>query len=219
MSCQKTIPRKFISLQKLNFSKDENSMLLRSALCGFLAGDGSVQVRKVKTYYHYQLDFFPDDKFMMKTYYDYMKIIYNRVPSTRIRDNVYHVRITSRAIVEDLLEHSQFGIKEWSMPEELFSIEGAKEAWLRAFYSAEAYINDNVIRIQTVNKNGMLAISKLLLSLGIENRVYYYQPKKQNWSLVTIVTINKKEARRIFFDKVGFWHSKKTKTLKKSLNL
>ena len=211
--------RKFIDVQKSKFLKDIPSMMLRSALCGFLAGDGIVQVRKVKTYYVHQIDFFPDDELMLMTYYNQVRKLYDKEPSVRIRDNVYHVRMTSRAIVEDLLENAQFGIKEWSVPYDLFSIQGAKEVWLKAFFSAEAYVGDNVIRIQTVNEKGMLQISKMLFDLGIDNRIYNYQPKNKNWSLVTIVSINKKEARKKFFEKIGFWHSKKTKSLKKSLNL
>jgi len=208
-----------IAKQKSNFSKDSNSIYLRSALCGFLAGDGSVQVRKEKTFYHYQLDFFPDDQLMLDTYYDFVNKLYHKEPSIRRRDNVYHVRLTSRAIVEDLLENANFGLKKWSLPEKLFSVEGSKEAWLRAFFSAEAYVSTKYIRVQTVNKEGMIQISKLLSDLKIDHTVHGYKPKNKSWSPVTIVSINKKKARKDFLDKVGFWHSKKTKSLKESLNL
>ncbi len=211
--------RKFIDVQKSKFPKNLNSMFLRSALCGFLAGDGSVQVRKEKTFYHYQIDFFPDDELMLTTYYGQVKNLYGKEPSVRIRDNVYHVRMTSRAIVEDLLENAQFGIKEWSVPHNLFLVQGAKEAWLRGFFSAEAYVGPRSVKVQTVNKKGMEQISQLLADFKIDHNNYQHQPKNKNWSTVHIITINKIEARKMFLKKIGFWHSKKTKSLKESLNL
>ncbi len=96
------------------------SPYLKAAICGFLAGDGSVQVRKEKNFYHYQLDFFPDDEEMLKTYMDAIKYIYNKVPSIRRRDNVFIVRITSKVIVQDILRDASFGIKTWSLPNNLF---------------------------------------------------------------------------------------------------
>ena len=156
---------------------------------------------------------------MLKTYRNFVNKLYRKKPSVRIRDNVYHVRMTSRAIVEDLLENADFGIKSWKLPEKIFLINGAKEFWLKGFFSAEAYVSNKTIRVQTVNKNGMLQISKILFELGIDNSIYNYTPKNKKWSSVTILAINKKEARIKYFHKIGFWHSKKNKALKKSLNL
>lgn len=198
---------------------DPETVRLKAALCGFLAGDGSVQKRFREKWYHYDVKFFPDDKIMLRTYCDILKKIYRKTPTITIRDNVFHVVLTSRTVFEDITNMADFGIYKWGLPNKLFSTPGAKEAWLRAFFSAEAYVGPNSIKIQTVNKKGMKAVSNLLIELDIHHGCYTYRPKNPKYSVVDIIVIIRKEARIKFYDKIGFWHSKKTDKLKKSLNL
>jgi len=198
---------------------NEESFILKSAICGFLAGDGSVQKRKERSYYHYQVDLFADDIQMVDVYLKAINKVYNKNPSVVIRDNCYHVRLGSRVIVEDLFSISEFGLTKWRLPSFIFSLDGAEEAWLKAFFSAEAYVGKDHIKIQTINQKGMLEVSELLISLGIENKVYYYTPKNENYSMVTIIRINKKSDLKIYSEKVGFWHNKKNIALKKALDL
>ncbi|MEK6900516.1 MAG: LAGLIDADG family homing endonuclease, partial [Nanoarchaeota archaeon] len=174
-------------LKKINTNTE--ALILKASICGFLAGDGSVQKRKEKQFYHYQLDFFPDDELMMNTYIDQMKTVYAKTPKIKKNNNFYSVRITSKVIVEDLLKEAKFGIKNWTLPENLISLKGGKEAWLRGFFSAEAYVNKRSIKIQTINEKGMLQIVKMLNNLGIETKHYDYQPKKENHSTVHMIFI------------------------------
>ena len=53
----------------------------KSILCGFLAGDGSVQIRKDRNFLHYETKFFPDDKLMLQTYLNAMRFVYGKTPS------------------------------------------------------------------------------------------------------------------------------------------
>lgn len=195
------------------------ALILKSALCGFLAGDGSVQVRKEKTFFHYQLDFFPDDKLMLETYLKIIAQLYQKTPSVRIRDNVFQVRLTSKTTILDLLQYTTFGLHTWDIPYSLFTIPNAKEYWLKAFFSAEAYVGKNAIKIQTVNSQGMVKVSKLLTELNIAHNCYQYEPKIKYNSLVSIIVIGQKKARQDYLEKVGFWHLKKENVLKKSLDL
>lgn len=192
---------------------------MKSMLCGFLAGDGSVQIRREKSFFHYQLDFFPDDKLMLDTYCDAIKKVYNKMPKITIKNNVFNVRLTSKIIVNDLCQHAVFGLYNWNFPEDLFMIKSTKEEWLRAFFSAEAYVAPNHIKLQTVNIKSMKKLSKLLNEFGISNNYYEYLPKKSNYSKVGIIMITRKESRKLFYKKIGFYHSKKTKSLKNSLGL
>ena len=210
---------KICTKQKEKIPNDAQSLLLKSAICGFLTGDGSVQKRKEKHFYHYQIDFFPDDKVMMETYINQIKIIYDKVPTIRKNKKFYSVRFTSKVAVEDISNLAKFGLKRWTLPKSLFKIEGAKENWLRAFFSAEAYVGRKRIKIQTVNKKGMKEISKILKNMGIANNYYEYNSKKASDSLVSIIFITKKESMLKFYNLIGFWHSKKTKALKESLGL
>ena len=198
---------------------DKQSNLIKAALCGFLAGDGSVQKRKEKTFMHYQVDFFPDDERMKNTYISMIKRIYKKNPSTTVRDNVFNIRISSKIIVEDLLSYSNFGVKNWSLPKNIIIDQKGKINWLKAFFSAEGYVGKQHIKVQSINKQGLLDVVKMLNELEIENHFYEYYPKKENTSTVFIIMITKKEARKKYLEIVGFWHSKKTLALKKALNL
>lgn len=199
--------------------KDKESLKIKSAICGFLAGDGSVQIRGEGKTIHHQVDLFADDKKMLNVYCDFIQKIYKKKPSISRRDNMFVARISQKFIAFDLLRHSKFGIYMWSFPDDLFRINGAKEMWLRAFYSAEGYVNDKTIKIQSVNTKSLKIVSELLKEFGINNGYYEYMPKIKNHSKVGMVFINDKKSRILYYHKIGFWHSKKEKRLKQALGL
>ena len=120
--------KKVLETETARIPHDDKSTILKSAICGFLAGDGSVQVRKDKLPHHYQIDFFPDDKKMLDYYCKFIKKIYNKMPSLSRRDNVFVARLSHKYIVIDLLKYCNFGIYTWNLPIELFNVPGAKEA-------------------------------------------------------------------------------------------
>jgi len=127
--------------------------------------------------------------------------------------------MTSRTIAEDLCSYAAFGVHKWTLPHCLFSTKGAKEEWLRGFFSAEAYVAPDVIKIQTTHIPGMKKVSSLLQELGIENHYYEHKPKNENHSKVGIIHIRGVEPRTRFYNNIGFYHSKKSLALKKSLDL
>jgi len=202
-----------------NIRKDKTSMILRSEICGFLAGDGSVQIRKEKSFYHYQLDFFPDDDIMLQRYLKIISLVYNKEPQVLQKHNYYTVRLTSKTIIVDLLKYATFGVQKWNIPIKLLEYHNADKKWLKAFFSAEGTVDNKRIKIQSINEIGMEQVSQLLNNNNIEHKRYKYKPKNVNYNEVHIIMIFKKEARRIFQKKVGFYHSKKELTLKKSLDL
>jgi len=214
---------KVIAKQHSSFDKSGNSSIFRAAICGFLAGDGCVRVglgkQRGREYQYYQVDFFPEDIFMRDTYIKLVQFVYNKTPAIAFKDGVYAVRMNSRAIWEDLNKFALFGIHTWNTPNMLFSEAGAKIAWLRGFFSAEAYVGKKVIKLQTVNAKGMDSVSELLSELGINHTRHTYTDKNPNHSAVSIICINSKEARSKFFHEIGFWHSKKTAKLAESLGL
>jgi hypothetical protein len=202
---------------KLDYSEEYN--LKRATLCGFLSGDGCVTARREGRNTHYEIRFFPDDKLMLDTYCKLLKEVYGKTPSIRIKGKMYYVRITSKTIYHDLTTFANFGIHNWTIPTKLLQIEGAKEAWIKAFFAAEAYVGKNVIKVQTVNSRAMNQLSQMLMQLGIENHYYEYPSKKGHHSSVSIIMITKKEARSKYYSRIGFWHSRKEQSLKKTLNL
>ncbi len=211
---------KHILEEQLNsIPKDKESLKIKSAICGFLAGDGSVQIRRENEFYHYQIDFFPDNVEMLDTYVKFIQALYKKEPSISRRDNVYVARLSNKAIVLDLKRECSFGIYNWSFPKNLFKIKGAEEYWLKAFYSAEGYVNDKTIKIQSVNTKSLKIVSKLLKKFRINNRYYEYLPKNEKHSKVGMIFINDRKSRVNYLKKIGFWHSKKENLLAKSLGL
>ncbi len=192
----------------------------KALLCGFLAGDGNIQIRRIKNgFMHREVRFYPDDALMLGVYIETFNSLYKRRLTIRKKNQMFTVRCTAKAIVEDLIQYANFSMKTWNLPESLFHIEGTKEAWLRGFFSAEAYVNNVVIKVQTVNKEGMERVSELLWELGIENSLYKYEPKQVNWSTVYIIHIRKKQARERFMHNIGFYHTKKTLALIQAIYL
>ncbi|MFH0752605.1 MAG: LAGLIDADG family homing endonuclease [archaeon] len=208
---------KIFDRERKRISTDDFAVKYKAAICGFLAGDGNVQIREKKS--HYDIRFYPDDELMLTEYLRALEYVYGKKASITMRDNVFEVVIVSRTLTEDIVSHANFGTKIWGLPYGLFSVPGTKEAWLRAFFSAEAYVGGKHIKIQTVNKEGMLKVSELLNELNIKHGFYEFQPKNEKHSRVSIIMIHRKEARKRFLEKVGFWHSKKTEKLRKTLNL
>ncbi len=214
--------KKKLDKDLVSIPNDKKSLLKKVALCGFLAGDGSVQMRKDKkggNYFRYQLDFFPDDEEMLKVYLLFIKEVYNLFPKVTIRDNMYDVRLSQKFIVQDITKLCKFGLYKWNFPKELFKIEGAKENWLRAFFSAEAYVGKKVIKIQSVNIKSIRQVLKMLSDLEIKGNYYEYIPKNKNHSKVGMIFINDKNSRFNYYYKIGFWHLKKNKILKQALGL
>lgn len=206
---------KIISKEKEKIVHDK---VLKAAICGFLAGDGSVQARNMGSYTKYQIDFFPDDTIMLKTYMAYIKKVYNKIPTIRRKDNMFTVRISSKTFGEDILKEAKFGLKTWEVPTNLLSNIETKKSWLKAFFSAEGYVNNEVIKIQTVNEKGMMQVSTLLNNFFIKHGFYHYKPKNKKHSETHIIMISNKEAMRNFYYKIGFWHSKKMEILKRAVS-
>lgn len=206
--------RKTLETEISKIPNNKESMLLRAILCGFLAGDGSVIRRTKGNAFRYDIGFYPDDISMLNCYLSTVKQLYGKQPRTTKRSGVFQVRITSKTIYEDLRRYANFGIYSWSLPKKLFLVDGALELWLRAFFSAEGYVGHNQIKLQTVNKLGMLEVSKVLNRLHIKHGFYKYSPKNKSYSQVSIISITSPESRKMFIEKIGFWHNKKNKILR-----
>ncbi|MBT3985185.1 hypothetical protein HOD38_00075 [archaeon] len=203
--------------QRERIKKDPSSLIKKAIICGFLAGDGNIQIRRDSS--NYEIRFFPDDAYMLQVYCELMEELYDKCPSVFIEKGSFNARLTSKVIVEDIISYSNFGLEKWDLPEELFLIPNAKEYWISAFFSGEAYVGKNHIKVQTINKSGMEKLSNLLFDCGINHKFYQYCPKRSNHSIVYIICILKKKDRKLFYDKIGFFHREKTIKLQKSLNL
>ena len=156
---------------------------------------------------------------MLEAYLFFIKRVYNLNPTITFRDNVYNARLSQKFIVHDLISLCKFGVHTWSFPVKLFKIRGAKEAWLRAFFSAEAYVGKKVIKIQSVNIKSIKKVKNILSEFKIKSNYYEYLPKNKNHSKVGMLFLNERKSRLIYYKDIGFWHKRKSMALKKSLGL
>ena len=123
------------SYKRAVIESNSNKKFNYSILLGFLAGDGSVQKRKTKSGFRYQVDFFPDDDYMLEIYLHCFNDLYKCYPTVKKYNNYYSVRISSNVIGKDLLDKCDLSTNDWVIPENIDII-----FWLRAFYSCEAYV-------------------------------------------------------------------------------
>lgn len=187
---------------------------LKARLCGFLAGDGSVSVRRDNLgSLHYVLRFFPDHESLIPPFEESLMGLYGKSPIVKKWTGHNGVICYSKTAVMDLMCLADFGIRRWRVPFNILTDEKSKVEWLRAFFDAEGYVGKGRIRVQTVNGKGMDDVGRLLTELGIGFGRYSYSPKRPGWSKVHIIVISRKSERIKFLNTVGFNHSLKQSRL------
>lgn len=203
--------------EKSKIKNDKDSKIKKAGILGFLAGDGSLTIRQMKKGKHYEVRLFADDKGMVDDYLELFFEVYNKKPQVTMKGNMYQVRLTSKIIVQDIQKYGDLSTSNWEIPQ--LTNKKQKIAWIKGFYSAEAYVGKNVIKVQTVNKKGMKQLSEILKELLIDHKKYVYNSSNANEKEVHIICILRRKARRKYYEEIGFWHSKKTNALKKALDL
>ena len=188
-----------------------------AALCGFIAGDGSMDNRPT----HYEIRFYPDDLKLAKIFKRVFHEIYGKKLSINknlnLYGNCYYLRVNSKKAYKHLISLSTFGTMDWKIPEFVLKNNALMIEWLKAYFDCEAYVNPNgkVIQVQSVNKTGLYQVKEMLDSLGIKSKIYEYERKNKNWNTNYILCIMGKTNIKNFHDIIGSDHSKKSKTLKK----
>jgi hypothetical protein len=199
-------------------NQNSHKYFLKARLCGFLAGDGSIMIRKDNQgKMHYVLRFFPDHVSLIKPFTESLFGLYNKTPI--IKKNFSHNGLIcySKIIVEDLLQTSSFGIYDWRAPLHILNNKKNKVEWLRAFFDSEGYVGKKHIKIQTVNKKGMDDVERLLSELKIRTRRYVYKSTNKNFHDVHIIIIGKRSEQLKFLNIIGFNHKVKLARLNKML--
>lgn len=189
---------------------------LKARLCGFLAGDGNILVSGKGKNKHNTIRFFPDDKSLIESFEEAVQKVYNQKIKIKEARNHFIVTVDSKSLVEDLLSISKFGIYTWEIPKMLNSLT-TKTEWLRAFFDCEAHVNQRYIRIQSVNRKGLLEVKKLLTEFQVQSKLYEYSPKNPKHHKVYILNISKKEDRKRYAALIGFNHNIKLKKLDETL--
>ncbi len=187
---------------------------LKARLCGFLAADGSVFIRKERKTgkIHHDIRFYPDSLILAQLFNDALRTLYGRVARTKQLGNYYALAVTSKQAVTDLLSMASFTSKSWTLPNVVVT-RTAKIEWLRAYFDCDGYVGNKYVQVQSVNVGGLRVIQRLLNEFGIESKIYTYTRKNESWNINYLLNINKKEMRIKFLRDIGFNHPLKKKKL------
>lgn len=188
---------------------------LKARIIGHLIGDGSVTIRKEKSFhYHYTVKFYPDDSEMLRSFLEAFLKLYGIRPKVIKFDKFFYVRTDSKAVVSDLLKYGSFTSLKWQVPKNLLNTKELKQEFLKAFYDCEGYVGPRVIAVQSVNQKGLKQIQSLLMEFEIRSKIYTYERKDKNWNTNFLLYITKKEDRKRFLKAIGFNHLRKQRKLK-----
>ena len=193
--------------------------LFKARICGYLAGDGTVSIRKERNTntIHHEIRFFPDHESLIEPYISAFRKAYNKEPKVKKRNNFYEIRINSKIVARDLLSICSFGTQNWTIPN--FTNLKCKIEWLRALFDSDAYVGKDYIRIKMINKNGIESIKKLLNEFDIEtSKIYSYKPPNKKWSINYILDIRKRGLIKRFSKNIGFNHVLKREKLLNLVN-
>jgi len=82
--------KKIRAKEKAMIKRDNKAHILKSAIMGFLAGDGTVEKRRINSGgCHYEVRLFADDKEMIDTYIRAIEFVYNKKPKVSFRDKFF----------------------------------------------------------------------------------------------------------------------------------
>ncbi len=199
-----------------SISKCKEYKNLKARLMGFLAGDGTVGIRKEnkRNAIHHDIAFYPDHSSMIGPFIEAFTYLYIKKPLVRKKSKYYSIKVSSKFACLDLVKTINFGLYKWEVPFNFLDTDESKIEWLRSFFDCEAYISNQDIRVQSVNERGLLQVKKLLGELGIDANMYKYERKNKKWSTNYILSIMKKDYRKMYLNKIGFNHILKLNKLK-----
>jgi hypothetical protein len=186
----------------------------KARVIGFIMGDGSItRIDRCPALQHHDISFYPDDEVMLNLFLDDFEKLYLKKPRVKNLGKYYCVRVNSKPACDDLRSYGSFSSLEWKFPIKLKTQE-EKIEWIKAIFDCEAYVGPKDIRIQSVSKQGIESVQKLLNDLGISSKIYTYKRKNKNHNLNYILCITNKENIKKYNSLIGFNHSKKSIKLK-----
>jgi len=194
--------------------------IFKSRLCGFLAADGSVIIRKEAgtNRFHYDVQFYPDHYTLVKLYEEAFKAVYGKELNIKQKHNFFFVRASSKFAAQNLASLANFNSKNWTIPKFLKTKE-LKKVWLKAYFDCDGYVCKNYVQVQSVNKTGLEKMKKVLYEFGIKSKIYSYRRQQTAWSTNYLLNIPRKNEMLKFMLEIGFDHPLKCAKLKEFTNL
>jgi len=207
---------------KEKFSKE------KTAINSYLCGDGDISAREKN--FCYDIRFYLDDLALAKRVVSLFKKEFKIVPVIRKMkskvpdgEGYYKVEISNKPTCKHLLKLGSYGSLNWSVPQELNR--KFKREWIKCFFDCEAHVNirNKQIQVKSVNRPGLISLKNMLEEQKIPSRLYGpYEQMGENHNPYSFLIIMGKENVKDYYAKIGFYHSKKTKTLRnliKTFNL
>jgi len=188
----------------------------KARIIAHLIGDGCAFISKHDYNIKYEvsdlesLDYFKSD--MIEVYG--LKLTRGFKPSGKTGKLVPFVRLRSKLAYEDLLKYSTYFSRDWKLKERLLkSSKEIKREFLKAFFDDEGSIykegNKGVIKLYSINLEGLNQIQKMLVEFNIQGKIYSGYGLKRNVYALLVRDLNS------FFNQIGFNLRRKQEKLKK----
>ncbi len=134
-------------------------------------------------------------------------------PSGKTGRLIPFVSLLSKRAYEDLLTYCEFRSSTWYVPSQIFSADlSIKREFLRALFDDEGTVvrdrKQRVVRLYSINLNGLLQIQRILQEFDMESRITPGYGFKRN-----VFGLIPKDTKR-FAEKIGFNLSRKQSLLK-----
>ncbi|MFH1425299.1 MAG: LAGLIDADG family homing endonuclease [archaeon] len=177
----------------------------KAYILGVLCGDGHINPKFVR------FEIRNDEEFMQ----EFLKCLEN-VYGLKYRFRYYKPRnslvatVSSQIICSDLLRYSNFGVKNWKVPDKIMesSVEEIISPYVRGVFDSEGCVGKSTISISSICEGGLNQIKLLLRKLGIESKV-----RPVNDGRYYVLYIFRKQRFKIFRGKVGFTIKRKQEKL------
>ena len=191
----------------------------KSRIIAHLIGDGCVFISKHDYNIKYEvidaelLDSFEND--MISVYGLKLRTYLN--PSGKTEKLVPFVRLRSKLVYEDLLRYASYFSKDWRIKEELLnSSKEIKREFLRAIFDDEGSVfkqgNKGVIKLYSINLEGLKQIQTMLLGFNIKIKIYFGYGAKRNVYALLPTDL------KLFYTEIGFNLKRKQDKLRELAN-
>jgi len=159
-----------------------NKKDLMAKIHGYIASDGGIYNMRVKDIHGKKLrirrklrtKFFNQDKELIDDFINIIHMLYPKIKSIRYYPKRYEVEVRNNTISKDILKLGKVWSSNWEFPKSLNDKQ--KKLWIAAFTDCDGTVQnrnyDRFVAIDSINKNGLRRISRVLEDFGITNKIY-----------------------------------------------
>lgn len=213
--------QKIHSRVRLNPRLSKEKVAINSYLCG----DGNIKVREKSR--NYEIRFYLDDfalaervVFLFEKEFGISPKIRKMKSKVEEGKGYFKVEICNKPVCLHMLGLGSYGSLDWTIPK--ITLNELKKEWVKCFFDCEAYVNlrKKQIQLKSVNGKGLKGVVEILEGSGIFPKLYGpYSQKGINHNPYYFLIILGKENIKRYSQEIGFYHSRKIKSLQKLIHL